>query len=161
MIPRPKDESEPERSVVDLSEIEAVNEPRITKGYWDSAVRHLLLLSSGQALKLMFHDGQAPSGIRSSIHSAAARAGVRVGVKVRGAIVYMWKVGTRPVARPAPPRPPIRCEVCGKPINRRLGTSRQFVCAGNNGQKSRCQKVWRYAREHDVPISEAIKRCHP
>ena len=109
----------------------------------------------------MFDDGQVPSGIRSSIHSAAARAGVRVGVKVTGSIVYMWKIGTRQASSRKAPCPPIKCEVCGKLINRRTGTSRQFVCAGNDGQQSQCQKVWRYAREHGVPISEAIKRCHP
>lgn len=160
MTRRSKDESEPERSVVDLSEIEAVHEPRIAKGYWDSAVRHLSLLNSGQALKFMFNNGQVPSGIRSSIYSAATRANVRVGVKVSGSIVYMWKVGTRQASSAAAPRPPIRCKVCGKPINRRPGASRQCVCAGDNGQKSKCQKTWRYAREHGVPISEAVKRCH-
>lgn len=159
MTRRPKYESEPERSVVDLSETEAVSEQRITKGYWDSAVRHLFLLSPGQALKFMFHNGHVPSGIRSSIRSAAVRAGLRVSVKVNGSVVYLWKVGTRPSIASSSSRPPIHCEVCGKPISRLPGTSKQFVCSGGEERKSECQKVWRYAREHGVTVEEAKQRC--
>ncbi len=151
-------DSEPERSVVDRSEIQAVHTPRITKGYWDSSVRHLHLLRPDQALKLLFHNGQAPLGVRSSIHMAAARAGLRVSVKVSGALVYMWKVGTRDVTDTALSRPAIKCRVCGKLIPPLPGTSKQFVCAGVEGRKSRCQKIRRYAREHGISISEAIAR---
>ena len=106
----------------------------------------------------MFHDGPAPKEIRSSIHSAAVRAGVRVGVKVSGAAVYMWKVGTRE-RRPKPPsRPPITCEVCGKLITPRRGTSKQIVCAGIGSKKSECQKARRDAQEHNISITEAIAR---
>jgi hypothetical protein len=153
-------ESEPERSVADRSEIHAVHAPHITKGYWDSSIRHLYLLSPNQVLKFFFHSGQAPLGVRSSIHTAAARAGVRVSVKVRGALVYMWKVGTRASTATPPSRPAIMCEVCGKPIPPLPGTSKQFVCGGVEGRKSRCQKVRRRAREHGISISEALARWH-
>lgn len=153
-----KHDSEPERSVIELSEIQAVHGPRITKGYWDSSVRHLLLLGPNQGLKFMFHDGPAPKEIRSSIHSAAVRAGVRVGVKVSGPLVYLWKVGTRERSPKPPSRPPITCEVCGKPITPRRGTSKQIVCAGIGRQKSRCQKIRRDSREHGISIEEARAR---
>jgi hypothetical protein len=151
-------DSEPERSVVDRSEIEAVQSSRIAKGYWDSTVRHLLLLGPDQALKLAFKSGQAPHGIRSSIHMAAARSGVRVGVKVSGAVVYIWRAGARERAAAHVSRPLIKCEVCGKLITPRLGVSKQYVCAGKEGQKSECQKTRRYAREHGISIAEAIAR---
>ena len=106
----------------------------------------------------MFHEGPAPKGIRSSIHSAAVRAGVHVGVKVSGAAVYVWKVGVRQRAPKPPSRPAIKCEVCGKPIPPLPGTSKQFVCGGVEGRKSRCQKIRRHAREHGISISEALAR---
>ncbi len=77
---------------------------------------HLHLLGPNQVLKFFFHSGQAPLGVRSSIHTAAARAGVRVSVKVRGAVVYMWKTGTRESTAIHLRRPAIVCEVCGKAI---------------------------------------------
>lgn len=153
-----RQESEPERSVADRSEVHAVQAPHITKGYWDSSIRHLHLLSPNQVLKFFFHSGQAPNGVRSSIHTAAARAGIRVSVEVRGAVVYMWKTGTRVSTATPSSRPAINCEVCGKPIHSRPGTSKQLVCGGVEGRKSRCQKIRRYAREHGISISEAIAR---
>lgn len=136
----------------------AVQAPHITKGYWDSSVRHLMLLRPDQVSMLVFRSGQAPRGVRSSIHTAAARAGLRVSVKVSGAVVYLWKVGTRVTTATPSSRPAIMCEVCGKPIPPLPGTSKQFVCGGVGGRKSRCQKIRRYAREHGISISEAIAR---
>ena len=107
---------------------------------------------------LVFRSSQAPRGVRSSIHTAAARAGLRVSVKVSGAVVYLWKVGTRASTATPSSRPAIMCEVCGKPIPPLPGTSKQFVCGGVEGRKSRCQKIRRYAREHGISISEAIAR---
>jgi hypothetical protein len=89
---------------------------------------------------------------------AAARAGLRVSVKVSGAVVYMWKVGTREVTDTALSRPAIKCKVCGKLIPPLPGTSKQFVCSGVEGQKSECQKTRRYAREHGISIIEAKAR---
>ncbi len=136
----------------------AVHAPHITKGYWDSSMRHLLLLGPNQMLKFFFHSGQAPIGVRSSIHTAAARAGLRVSVKVSGAVVYLWKVGTRVSTATPSSRPAFKCEVCGKPIPPVPGTSKQFVCGGVEGRKSECQRKRRYAREHGISISEAIAR---
>jgi hypothetical protein len=151
-------ESEPERSVADRSEVHAVHAPHITKGYWDSSIRHLHLLSPNQVLKFFFHSGQAPNGVRSSIHIAAARAGIRVSVKVRGAVVYLWKTGTRESTATHLRRQAIVCEVCKKAIIPLPGTSKQFVCGGVEGRKSRCQKIRRHAREHGISISEALAR---
>ena len=89
---------------------------------------------------------------------AAARSGVRVGVKVNGAVVYIWNEGTRESAPTRLPRSPIKCEVCGKLIAPHLGTSKQYVCAGEKGRKTECQKIRRYAREHGISIGEARAR---
>lgn len=132
--------------------------PRISKGYWDSSVRHLLLLRPDQVLMLVFRSNQAPRGARSSIHTAAARAGLRVSVRVSGPVVYLWKVGTRPSTATTTTRPAIKCEVCGKLIPPVPGTSKQFVCAGVEGRKSRCQKIRRHAREQGISIDEAKTR---
>jgi hypothetical protein len=67
--------------------MKAASAPRISKGYWDASVRHLLLLRPDQVLMLVFRNTQAPRGVRSSIHTAAARAGLRVSVKVSGAVL--------------------------------------------------------------------------
>lgn len=107
---------------------------------------------------LVFRSSQAPRGVRTSIHAAAARAGLRVSVKVSGTVVYLWKVGTRPSTATPPSRPAIKCEVCGKLIDPVPGTSKQFVCGGVEGRKSRCQKIRRYAREHGISIEEARAR---
>ena len=109
---------------------------------------------------LVFRSGQAPRGVRSSIHTAAARAGLRVSVKVSGAVVYLWKVGTRVSTATPSSRPAIMCEVCGKPIPPLPGTSKQFVHGGVEGRKSECQKTRRYAREHGISIAEAKERRH-
>ena len=95
------------------------------------------------------------------LHTAAARAGLRVSVKVSGAVVYLWKVGTRVSTATPSSRPAIMCEVCGKPIPPLPGTSKQFVCGGVEGRKSRCQKIRRRAREHGISISEALARWQP
>jgi hypothetical protein len=92
---------------------------------------------------------------------AAARSGVRVGVKVTGAVVYLWKVGTRVSTATPSSRPAIKCEVCGKPIPPVPGTSKQFVCGGVEGRKSECQKIRRYFREHGISIVEAKARRQP
>jgi hypothetical protein len=150
--------SEPEEFIILRSEIEAASAPRISKGYWDSSVRHLLLLRPDQVLMLVFRSNQAPRGVRSSIHAAAARAGVRVSVKVSGAVVYLWKVGTRVSTATPSSRPAIKCEVCGKLIPPVPGTSKQFVCGGVEARKSRCQKIRRSARERGISIDEAKAR---
>lgn len=72
--------------------------------------------------------------------------------------MYLWKVGTRPRTASPASRSPIYCEVCGKPINPLPGTSKQFVCGGDEGRKSRCQKIRRYARERGISIDEARAR---
>ncbi len=153
-----KQGSEPEEFIILRSEMKADSAPRISKGYWDSSVRHLLLLRPDQVLMLVFQSNQAPRGARSSIHTAAARAGLRVSVKVSGAVVYLWKVGTRPSTATPSSRPAIKCEVCGRLIPPVPGTTRQFVCAGTEGRKSRCQKIRRSAREHGISIDEAKAR---
>ena len=148
--------SEPDRVAGDRSELHAVHEPHITKGYWDSSIRHLQLLGPNQLLKFFFYSDQAALRVRSSIHSAAARAGVRVSVKVRGAVVLVWKTGTRDSTATYLPRPAIACEVCKEALVPRPGTTKQFVCGGKGNQKSKCQKVRRCAR--GISIEEAAAR---
>ena len=153
-----KQGSDPEEFIILRSEMKADSAPRISKGYWDSSVRHLLLLRPDQVLMLVFRSSQSPRGVRSSVHTAAARVGLRVSVRVSGSVVYLWKVGTRPSTATSSPRPAIQCEVCGKLIPPVPGTTKQFVCAGVEGRKSRCQKIRRYAREHGISIEEAKAR---
>jgi hypothetical protein len=97
--------------------------------------------------------------MKSSIHTAAKRAGVRLRVVIREPRIYAWIPGKRPVIINRPNRVPVLCEVCGEEIDRpEVGASKQFVCAGKGNKKSRCQKVRRYAFAHGLPISEAAKR---
>jgi hypothetical protein len=77
---------------------------------------------------------------------------------VRGAVVYVWKTGTRQSTATYLRRPAVVCEVCKKALVPRPGTTKQFVCAGKGNQKSECQKVRRSARELGISIAEAVAR---
>jgi len=152
---------DPEQIGVDPSEIDAVEPartPHFTKGYWDRTLNHLNILDSPKVLKLLFHRKRVPRGIESSIHKAAARAGRRVSVYVRGAAVYICDRDKGESSRSQPTRADIKCEVCGLPISPKPGTSKQYVHAGTKHKKSKCQKVLRYAREHGISVDEAKQR---
>ena len=70
-------ENEPDRKVVDESEIDAVPQKRLSKGYWASTVEHADLLSPHKVLRLLFHTGRVPRGVEASIHTAAAKPAFR------------------------------------------------------------------------------------
>ena len=154
---------DPEQISADPSELDAVNAartPRFTKGYWDRTLNHLEILESPKILKLLFHRRRVPRGIESSIHKAAARAGRRVSVYVRGPAVYICDRDKRESTRRHPTRSEIHCAVCGKLITPKPGAGKQYVCAGTKKNKSECQKIWRYSREHGISIEEAKLRHH-
>lgn len=153
---RVTEDSEPVRDIVDESEIDAVAAPRLSKGYWISIVEHADLLLPHKVLRLFFRTGRVPRGAEASIHNAAKQAGVPVSIHVRGALIYIRKLGLR-TKRPEQSQSEIRCEVCGKLIKPNPGVRRQFVHAGKQGKKSECQKTRRYAVEHHVSIEEAIR----
>lgn len=144
--------------IIDRSAIPAARAPNVEKGYWDSKINHMVLLEGTAVMRLSSPGYECISSMRSSIHAAAARAGLRVRVKIRGSCIYAWIVGERDEGRTHPPRAPIHCGVCGREIARpNTGASKQFVCAGNGRQKSDCQKVRRYSQKHGISIAEAIE----
>lgn len=153
------DHPEPEERVIDRSAIPAARATNAEKGYWDSKINHLALLKSTQVLGISFPGYECASSMKSSIHAAAARAGLRVGVLIRGSHIYVWIAGKRDQGPTHLPRAPIQCEVCGREIVRpNTGGSKQFVCAGNGRQKSNCQKIRRYSQKHSMSIAEAVER---
>jgi hypothetical protein len=153
------DRPEPEERVIDRSAIPAARATSAEKGYWDSKINHLALLKETQALEISFPGCDHASSMKSAIHAAAARAGLRVNVRVRGSRIYAWIAGRRDQGRTHPPRAPIQCEVCGREIVRpTTGGSKQFVCAGTGQQMSDCQKIRRCSKKEDISIAEAIER---
>ena len=140
-------------------EIPAENRESFSKGYWDRVVNRLSHLEVDDVLELSFSPDDSISSMKSAIHTAAKRAGVRLRVVIREPRIYAWIPGKRPVIIRRSKRAPVLCEVCGEEIDRpEVGASKQFVCAGRGNKKSRCQKVRRYAFAHGLPISEAAKR---
>ena len=140
-------------------EIPAENRESFSKGYWDRVVNRLAYLEADDALELAFSPDESITSMKSSIHTAAKRAGVRLRVVIREPRIFAWIPGKRPVIIRRAKRAPVLCEVCGEEIDRpEVGASKQFVCAGKGNKKSQCQKVRRYAFAHGLPISEAAKR---
>ena len=140
-------------------EIPAENRESFSKGYWDRVVNRLAYLEADDALELVFSPDESITSMKSSIHTAAKRAGVRLRVVIREPRIYAWIPGKRREIINRPKRAPVLCEVCGEEIDRpEVGASKQFVCAGKGNKKSRCQKIRRYAFAHGLPISEAAKR---
>lgn len=130
--------------------------PNVDKGYWDAVVRRLALLTEDEALRLSFPGDQITSSMKSSLFTAAGRAGRRVKILVRGACLHAWINGERDQKRYRAPRPSFVCEVCGRMIKPpRSGASVQFVCGRVAGRASRCQRVRRYAKQHGVTVREA------
>jgi hypothetical protein len=153
------DRPEPEREVVLQSEIPPPKPISLPKRFWDSVVRHLALLDSREALKLTTPEGDSTMSMKSSIATAAARAGVRVKIVIRGAQLHVWQVGVRPRKRYRPPRAPFPCAVCQKPvIPHRSGAGNQKVCSGPGRRKSECQNILRCARVNGITIPEAAER---
>lgn len=149
---------EPKRRVLKQSEIPTKVPLQPPKGYWDSVLRHLELLGPDDALEITLRDEQDTASMKSSLWSAARRHGVRLRTLTRKEKMYVWIAHRDCPTEARQRRTPIECEVCRRTIiPPRTGASRQFVCAGIGNRKSRCQKIRRYAREHDISIEEAIK----
>lgn len=154
-----KKRREPADRVVKRWEIPAENRASLSKGYWDRVVNRLAYLEPDDVLELAFSPDESIASMKSSIHTAAKRAGVRLRVAIREPCIYAWIPGKRPVVIKRPERDPLRCEVCGNFIDRpQIGASKQFVCAGDGDKKSECQKIRRLALKEGLPISEAIRR---
>ena len=149
---------EPEWIVADRSEIDALEAPRFSRGYWSRILNFLKILTPEKVVKVPFSSGTVPRGLESSIYAAAARKRMRVSVFVRGAVLYICDNSgpERTQSFPAPHH--THCQVCNAVIDPKPGTSEQYVCAGTKKKKSECQKVWRYAREHGVSIERAKQR---
>jgi hypothetical protein len=154
-----KKRREPADRVVKRWEIPVENRVSLSKGYWDRVVNRLAYLEADDVLELAFSPDESIASMKSSIHTAAKRAGVRLRVAIREPCIYAWIPGKHPVIIKRPERAPIRCEVCGNLVDRpQIGGSKQFVCAGEGDEKSECQKIRRLALKYDLTISEAIKR---
>ena len=137
-------------------ELPAARQASLSKGYWDRVINRLTYLDIDDMLELPSSPGESPSSMKSSIHTAAKRAGVRLRVAIREPCLYAWIPGKHPVIIKRPERAPLLCEVCGGEIDRpQIGASKQFVCAGNGNEKSECQKIRRYALKHHISITEA------
>jgi hypothetical protein len=150
---------EPEDRVIKRWEIPDENRGSLGKGYWDAVINRLACLEADDVLELAFRPDESIASMKSSIHTAAKRAGVRLRVVIREPCIYVWIPGKRPVIIKRPERAPLRCEVCGKLVDRpQIGASKQFVCAGDGDRKSECQKIRRLALKHGLTISEAVKR---
>ena len=61
------------------------------KGYWDSVIRDVVLLTESEALGLTFSDGYDVHCIASSARKAAARAGIKISVTIRGNSMYLGR----------------------------------------------------------------------
>jgi hypothetical protein len=134
----------------------AVPRASLSKGYWDRVVNRLAYLEADDVLELAFSPDDSISSMKSSIHTAAKRAGVRLRVAIREPRIYAWIPGKRPVIINRPQRAPVRCEVCGNLMDRpQVGASKHFVCAGEGNKKSECQKIRRYSLKHHISIAEA------
>jgi hypothetical protein len=145
--------------VLKQREIPAENRESFSKGYWDRVVNRLAYLEADDALELVFSPDESITSMKSSIHTAAKRAGVRLRIVIREPRIYAWIPGKRPVTIRRAKRAPVLCEVCGEEIDRpEVGASKQFVCAGKGNKKSRCQKTRRYALAHHLSIAEARER---
>lgn len=151
---------DPEIDVVKYGDIPRVRPLQVCAGFWDSQVRRMAILERDEVLRIHVPRGAAAAGMKSSIVSAGARAGVRVSVAVRADAVYAWPSGRREAKHSVTDRQPIVCLVCRAIVKRpRCGGSRQFVCAGTVRRRSRCQLVLDIARRKDVSIDEAKRRC--
>ena len=150
--------SEPKQRVVKRSEIPASAPLNVQKGFWEAVIQRLILLRTDEALEISIGANQSIASVRSAIHAAADRLGIRITSEIRGLRLYVWAVGEPRVAK-RQSRKPVTCKVCGKAIIRPpTGGSRQFVCAGSGNRKSECQKLWRFARDHGLSVPEAIER---
>lgn len=146
--------------LIKRSQIPAARPLHLDKGHWDSVVYRLGEAAKDEALELFLSGGRSPSGIKSSLHRAAVRAGKRLAILIRGSKAYVWITGDQDPKRSNPPREPLQCPVCGDPIIRpKFGGSKQIVHAGEGNKKSACQKIWRYSKTHDISIAEAKERC--
>jgi len=56
----------------------AENRESFSKGYWDRVVNRLAYLEADDALELVFSPDESITSMKSSIHTAAKRAGVRL-----------------------------------------------------------------------------------
>jgi hypothetical protein len=148
--------AEPEGEAVLRSEIPPPCPPNVQKGFWDAVVRRLALLNDQEALKIAFPGDQITNSMKSSLFTAAGRAGLRVKIIVRAACVYTWITGVRNPKRRRPPRKPFPCEVCGKPvIPPKTGASVHYVCRPTGSQRSWCYRVRALARKRGITIKEA------
>jgi hypothetical protein len=148
---------DPEWIVADRSEIDAVETPHLSRGYWSRMLDYLKILPPDKAVKLNFPTG-VPRAVESSIYGAATRKQMRVGVYVRPSAVYICKNGHSEALLKFPIASKARCMVCGAALHLKPGTGKQFVCAGTRKKKSECQKIWRYAREHGLSVEDALQR---
>lgn len=117
----------------------------------------LKILPPEKALKLLFPNGRMPRGVESSIYAAATRKRMRVRVYVRDPAVYICD-NSDPERRWNLVSFKARCQVCKAAIEHKPGAGKQYVCAGTKKKKSECQKIWRYSREHGIPVEQAIRR---
>lgn len=58
-------------------------------GYWDSVIREVARLNGDEALELSLDEDFTVS-MRSAARRAAARAGIKICVALRGTAVYLW-----------------------------------------------------------------------
>jgi len=111
-------------------------------------------------LGVAFSGGLPPYGFRSSIHTAARRAGIRISVAANGPLVRVWRADAPKPGERLPEKPDLHCKVCGKKILPKPGATRQLVHAGK-GNKSECQKIWRSSQAHpELTIEEAKARYY-
>jgi hypothetical protein len=154
-----KKRREPADRVIKRWEIPDENRASLSKGYWDRVINRLAYLEADDVLELAFSPNESIASMKSSIHTAAKRAGVRLRVAIREPRIYAWIPGKHPVIIKRPERTSLRCEVCGNLVDRpQIGGSKQFVCAGDGDKKSECQRIRRLALQYDLTISEAIER---
>lgn len=149
----------PIRRVVPRHQIPPLPLTHLEPRFWDSVVGHLKLLKADEVLQVEFRSRNFHPRMTSSVHLAAARAGLKVSVLIRGTSFYISIAGRRAQKRASTPRQSITCAVCAKTVIKpRTGGSRQEVCAGEGGRKSRCQEVRDYARKHRIPVAQAKSR---
>ena len=104
-----KKRREPADRVIKRREIPAAHRASFSKGYWDRVVNRLSYLEVEDVLELVFSPDESISSMKSAIHTAAKRAGVRLRVVIREPRIF--RLDTRQTSGDHPP-----CETCASTL---------------------------------------------
>ncbi len=84
----------PKWRIVKRPRVELVR-PKLSGEYWDDVIRDVCRMSDDDVMEVLFEDLDLTSTMASGARRAAARAGVRIEVLVRGSAVYISEKRSR------------------------------------------------------------------